>query len=342
MTDTPLQLQGFSFSNLTPLQGGRNNRVFHALGSSGNVLVKQYYFSPSDTRDRLTSEFLMLSFLREQGVKNIPEPLLSDVPTHTGIYQFIQGSHVDVNAISKQDVILFSELLNQMHQLRNTPSARNLPLASEACFSIKEYVVKIKTRFSLFNKLEPIDSISTKTSAFINNNLLPFYDKIISQVESNEPFYTHILSSSQRTLSPSDHGFHNAIRNSDGMLYFIDFEYAGWDDPVKMVCDALLQPDKPVPEKFHSLFFKTVKQVMDPIEHFTNRIEYVYPLLGIKWCLIMLNEFLPSSESRRKFAGRNTGADLRSIQLERSMNLFDRINEQFDKNYIVSKIKNSV
>jgi hypothetical protein len=342
MTDTSIQLQGFSFLNLTPLQGGRNNRVFHALGPSGNVLVKQYFFSPADTRDRLTSEFLMLSFLRELGVKNIPKPLLSDVQTHTGIYQFIQGSHVDANAISGTDVILLTELLNQMHQLRKTPKAQNLPLASDACFTFKDYVNKIKTRFALFSNLEPIDPIATKTSAYINDNLLPFFRKIVSQVESNESIYTYILNPSLRTLSPSDHGFHNAIRNSDGMLYFIDFEYAGWDDPVKMVCDALLQPDKPVPERFHSLFLKNVKQVMDPVEHFINRIEYVYPLLGIKWCLIMLNEFLPSSQSRRKFAGKNTGSDVRIVQLERSINLFDQINEQFNKNYIVNMIKNSV
>jgi hypothetical protein len=342
MADTSLNLQGRTYTNLSPLQGGRNNRVFHAFGPSGNVLIKQYFFSPSDKRDRLTSEFLMLSFLREQGVMNIPEPILSDTTSHTGIYQFIQGSHVDVNAISEQDVILFSELLNKMYYLRNAPDAQKLPQASEACFSIKEYVLKIKKRFALFSQLVSVDSITTKMSAFILDNLLPFLNKIVSQVESNESLYTKALHSSLHTLSPSDHGFHNAIRNSDGMLYFIDFEYAGWDDPVKMVCDALLQPDKPVPEKFYPLFLKNVEQVMDPIDHFTNRIEYVYPLLGIKWCLIMLNEFLPSSESRRKFAGKHTGTDIRLVQLERSMNLFDKINEQFNKNYIVRLVKNSV
>ena len=32
-------------------------------------------------------------------------------------------------------------------------------------------------------------------------------------------------------LSPSDFGFHNIISKNQ-KLYFIDFEYAGWDDQI--------------------------------------------------------------------------------------------------------------
>ena len=36
-----------------------------------------------------------------------------------------------------------------------------------------------------------------------------------------------------RTLSPSDFGFHNALRTPAGTMVFLDFEYFGWDDPAK-------------------------------------------------------------------------------------------------------------
>jgi thiamine kinase-like enzyme len=48
------------------------------------------------------------------------------------------------------------------------------------------------------------------------------------------------LDPGDRRLSPSDFGFHNIIVISDWMLKFIHFEYAGWDDPAKMVCDFFL------------------------------------------------------------------------------------------------------
>jgi hypothetical protein len=50
------------------------------------------------------------------------------------------------------------------------------------------------------------------------------------------------LAEEMRTLSPSDFGFHNAIRKTDGTLCFIDFEYFGWDDPVKLTADFLHHP----------------------------------------------------------------------------------------------------
>ena len=50
-----------------------------------------------------------------------------------------------------------------------------------------------------------------------------------------------------RALSPSDFGLHNAMRDEDGRLRFIDFEYFGWDDPVKLVSDTALHPGSELP-----------------------------------------------------------------------------------------------
>ena len=43
-------------------------------------------------------------------------------------------------------------------------------------------------------------------------------------------------------LSPSDFGFHNIVKKKQ-KLYFFDFEYSGVDDPVKLICDYICQPD---------------------------------------------------------------------------------------------------
>jgi hypothetical protein len=45
-----------------------------------------------------------------------------------------------------------------------------------------------------------------------------------------------------RSLCPPDFGFHNALRRASGELVFIDFDYFGWDDSVKVTCDFLLHP----------------------------------------------------------------------------------------------------
>ena len=68
-------------------------------------------------------------------------------------------------------------------------------------------------------------------------------------VEADQP-----LDPAERCLSPSDFGFHNAILANDGRLRFIDFEYAGWDDPSKLICDFFCQPAVPAPPQAFDRF----------------------------------------------------------------------------------------
>ena len=54
-------------------------------------------------------------------------------------------------------------------------------------------------------------------------------------------------------LSPSDFGFHNILSHHNN-LYYIDFEYAGWDDPYKLIADFILNPDYKIPIKYQNIF----------------------------------------------------------------------------------------
>jgi hypothetical protein len=105
-----------------------------------------------------------------------------------------------------------------------------------------------------------------------------------------------------RCLSPSDFGFHNTIRATDGHLCFIDFEYAGWDDPAKLVADFFCQPELPVPPRFFEEFAQVIaRQTSNPELHL-SRFRFLLPVYRLKWCCILLNEFLPAGAERRRFA----------------------------------------
>ena len=60
----------------------------------------------------------------------------------------------------------------------------------------------------------------------------------LSQVEEQtnrlivDNIVTDAIDSNQCCILPGDFGFHNAIRTTKGVK-FIDFEFAGWDDPAK-------------------------------------------------------------------------------------------------------------
>lgn len=109
------------------------------------------------------------------------------------------------------------------------------------------------------------------------------------------------IARSNRTLSPSDFGFHNAVRRG-GALVFLDFEYLGWDDPAKMIADFVLHPAMSLPRPSGVRFEREMMALFAGDQRLALRLEVLYPLTALKWCLLILNEFLPGAWARRRFA----------------------------------------
>ena len=111
------------------------------------------------------------------------------------------------------------------------------------------------------HRLDGIDAqgeIDREAAAFVNERLAPVGVASLRAAADaardlglslDEP-----LPAAERCVSPSDFGFHNALRTPDGRLAFIDFEYAGWDDPAKTVSDFFCQPECPVPTEHYAAF----------------------------------------------------------------------------------------
>ena len=112
--------------------------------------------------------------------------------------------------------------------------------------------------------------------------------------------------------------FHNAILLKDGRFRFIDFEYAGWDDPAKTVCDFFCQPEIPVPIKYFPLFEASVLEMSPDPKKLAQRIELLFPVYKIKWCCIILNDFLPVEGKRRQFAKKRDCIERKKIQLSKA------------------------
>ena len=92
-----------------------------------------------------------------------------------------------------------------------------------------------------------------------------------------------VLDPIERCVSPSDFGFHNAIRTPLGIKFF-DFEFAGWDDPVKAVADFDLQPRVPLSLRARALS-KALPQWSNCL---AERYDVLFPILKLKWACIIL------------------------------------------------------
>jgi hypothetical protein len=101
-----------------------------------------------------------------------------------------------------------------------------------------------------------------------------------------------------RTLSPSDFGFHNALRRPDGRLVFVDFEYFGWDDPVKLVCDFLWHPGMTLDETIGRRFADGARRIFAADPDFEPRLARNFALYGLRWSLIVLNDYLREAPPR--------------------------------------------
>jgi hypothetical protein len=221
-----------------------------------------------------------------------------------------------------------ANFLVELQNLRDAAGAQNLRRASAGIFSPTEAIAQCEQRL---NRLLEQASGDSNLRAFVDLHLVPSAALARRRVEER---YAKLrldpaaeLAPAHRALSPSDFGLHNAMRGEAGRLRFIDFEYFGWDDPVKLVSDTALHPGSAFPEDGAKRLIARLSQEFEARDAaFAVRRDVLYPVFGLIWCLIILNEFLPESRSRRVIAGR--GGELGAIlagQLDKARRLHQAI-----------------
>ena len=128
------------------------------------------------------------------------------------------------------------------------------------------------------------------------------------------------------TLSPSDFGFHNIIKKDNKYLCFIDFEYFGYDDPVKLISDFYYHPGMNLNSIQKKHWLKQTFEIFD--EEVFLRANLCKPLYGLIWCLIILNDFRPEILERRMSATTENNliiSNLLQLQLVNAKSLLSAI-----------------
>lgn len=311
---------------LEPLSASGNNRVF-TLQCDGDTLVLKWYFhDAADTRDRLGAEYAFLEHAWNSGLRCIPQPLGKDLNTHLALYEFVPGRKLEaheVDAAAMQQAARFFALLNSP---LSRAQALALPPASEACFSVTEHFAMVDARLARLVDM-PVESDVDRAAADFVSHLTAYWadtkPRILQGCGALTLSRDGALPAAERCLSPSDFGFHNALVRPDGSLCFIDFEYAGWDDPAKAVGDFFSHPGVAVP---HDHFEPFLAQALAPFgnaQQMAARVRLLEPISQVKWCCIILNEFLPAAARRRNFANPVTDAIAqKQSQLGKAITLF--------------------
>lgn len=296
--------------------GGGNNRIWRVESPEGRFALKCYPRQADDPRDRLGAEFAALSFLANHGVDCAPRPIACDRAENVALYEWVDGTRVDEP--SEDDVEAALEFIALLKGLSRAPDAQRLPLASAACLSYGAVTAQIGSRLY---RLRQAARGEEALEAFLEAEFAPVCAALLARAAAMlEPAEDEKeLPAQLRILSPSDFGFHNALRRADGSLAFVDFEYFGWDDPAKLTADFLLHAGHRLKPELARRFEAGMRALFSADPGFALRLDALKPLYGLCWVLILLNEFVPERLARRTYAGAVEGADrLRARQLDRA------------------------
>ena len=304
--------------------GGRGNSGIYKVKTNCNRVAALKIYVQESKHNRLRSEYEGLRLLNDFGLTNIPRPIGCNRSLGVGLYDWIEGELVDSPTSGDIDQALF--LVEQLYDVRLSNTWNLFQKASAATLSGQALEEQICYRFK---SLVTYGSGSSELLDYLHNELKPIIDEIVEWGRVSWPLkqqYREELPLKSRTLSPSDFGFHNALRNETGKVIFIDWEYFGWDDPAKMTADFLLHPGMNLSEKMKSKWLLGAVRIFG--YEIMPRLRVMWPYLTLCWCLILLNEYRSDIWARRAAAAEITvspSSERLAKQLFRSKTLAAKI-----------------
>ena len=275
--------------DLEPVKNGGNNRGYRVTTEDRSCYLKEYYASDKNDRSRIRRESNFLSYCDKIGENHVPELIAWDLTQNLLLQTYILGEKVDSDSIGEDEIdqcLKFIQRINTNGFISD--SKITFDVASDACFSILEHLSHVQRRYDRLNQV----AVRTQTKlerdfgGFILNRVNPVLANLSAKLLDASMTKSWDCLQDQRVISPSDFGFHNALKDSDGNVMFLDFEYAGLDDPLKLICDFICQPQVPVRTDYLHKFYPLLE--IRGIESSEEVIQLCLPLYRLKWIAIIL------------------------------------------------------
>jgi hypothetical protein len=297
--------------------GGRNSRIYCVRFAGKQFALKQYPSRKDDPRNRLATEVGALKLMERYRIDTVPRVIGVDEERGFSLLSWIEGTAVA--DLADADLDAAAAFLAAVHDLRGTLWAKEQPFAAEACLSGAEIERQIAERLTRLQNIADEPGLRD----FLDTAFGPAFERGAAAAKADIAAggldFAADLPQEWQTLVPSDFGFHNSLRCQDGSLAFVDFEYFGWDDPVKLTADILLHPGRVLTTPQRRRFRQSAGRIYrgDPL--FARRLNSYMPLFGLRWVLILLNEFIPERWQRRLLAGATESwAEAKASQLTRA------------------------
>jgi len=304
----------------------KKNPKFNQIIHNGNQKVfkfsvdKKYYvlklfFETNNNNLRFYRELYFYKFMKKNNNKSTPKLvhfnkkkkfLITNYILHKKIIKIVSRINYAINFIKK----INSYKINDYKYL-----------ASETSKNLNEYIFLIEAKLT---QLKQSDFFKEKKYLFIKiektwkNNVKINLKKNHSNISINK-------FSNFRCLSPSDLSFDNMlVSNNKG--YFIDFEHAGIDDPVKLINDFLLHPKNNISKKYETYIIEKMSNIFDKTGGLQRRVMFFKDYFRLRWIFIILNIFIKKNLKRRIFSNNKLKIKIeKKLKIELAENLLKKI-----------------
>jgi hypothetical protein len=301
-----------------PLRGGRNNRLFAIDVERGRRAVLKTYPQTDGTRsDRFRRESTALTFLADQGEIAVPALRAVDSRAKLLLMEFVPARKS--GPVTAGEIGEATAFLARLHAYSGRSEARRIGDAAEACRTERALRDQLERRLARLRR-EGLAMVQP----LLNDGVAPLMEILLARHERlwERARKRGAALAPDPTLSPSDFSLHNAGRRRDGRLVFFDFEYFGWDDPVKLVAESVWHPALALEARGRALMEERLMAIFSADADFGARLERCRPLYLLRWLFIVLNEFLPHRWDSRQRAGAAGGkAKVLGQQMEKARRL---------------------
>lgn len=317
---------GSDVHGVESVEGGGNNRLYRMqLANGRTVALKTYLQQASDPRDRHGAEVAGLRFLGDAGVDAVPAALADDAEAGWAAFSWVDGEAPQDHGA--RDIVQALDFMASLKRLRANDEADALAPASEACLAADDLIEQISLRIARLSAV-PDHALVRLLDNGVRDAFWSGLDRASRRFTAAGLDVHRPIEPRFETLSPSDFGFHNALRGRDGRLTFVDFEYFGRDDPVKLVSDFLLHPGMDLSEAQSRQYLRGALALYGADPDFVLRLEALFPLYAVRWSLILLNAFLPERRARQVYAGDGDALDrVLGRQLDKAESMLNRLND---------------
>ena len=280
-----LESLGIKKSQVISCVYGGNSQVFKVWIDDNNFKAYKIYLGDKARISKMyLREKVAIDFLNRNEIYGLPQNSQFFPSLYINSYDWINGVTADHSSESLEAIFLMIKQLNDLSKFNH------------------KFENAVDYAFYLEDLLEQFPRKITKLELFPEQD--KYLKEVDNRIEKFKAIYSNNMPVFSKTLSLSDIGSHNVIKNGSTFT-FIDFEFFGYDSNAKMIGDFILHPKC----KFLSSEVRKMYRDLFNSQKIDAELKMITPLLSLKWSLILASQI-----AKFEFGGSSINIDVQQVK----------------------------